>query len=434
MENPCLSKETDLTLLKDISLLYVEDDDDARLAFAELLKRKVGVLYTASNGKEGLALFKKHMPDLVLTDLAMPVMGGLAMAEAIRKLKCDVPVIIITAYNEQDFFMKAIEIGIDKYVMKPVDINILLDTLVKSAADQFTQKELALKNNYIQFVLDTHASFVIATTGSEVEYMNRSFLKYLGFESLEDFKKSHASIDNFITQIDGIVYPAMDNKNWLRYILEEPDMEHVVYLRSVIPQLCEERAFLLTCNKAPELERYIISLTDITRLEQEKTNLIRLSTTDHLTGIFNRAYITQALSSELERSRRYNTPTSLIMFDIDHFKKINDTYGHPSGDEVLKGLAAIVSDNLRSTDIFGRWGGEEFMILAPQTDIEHAGRLSEKLRAAIEMLPFNTVGPVTCSFGVTVYRKDDTFDSIAGRVDAALYESKAQGRNRTCIR
>jgi diguanylate cyclase (GGDEF)-like protein len=118
------------------------------------------------------------------------------------------------------------------------------------------------------------------------------------------------------------------------------------------------------------------------------------------------------------------------MFDIDHFKSVNDTYGHHAGDSVLCEIAALISKNVRLNDLFARWGGEEFMILVTNTVSDNARMFAEKLRHAIESHPFPDAGHVTCSFGVAQFQGDETADRFIRRVDAALYRAKARGRNR----
>ena len=118
------------------------------------------------------------------------------------------------------------------------------------------------------------------------------------------------------------------------------------------------------------------------------------------------------------------------MFDIDHFKRINDTYGHDIGDDVLVNLSELVKTCIRETDIFARWGGEEFMLLLPHTTMLNASKLAERIRAIIEKNNFPTVGTITSSFGVTQYVNTDTAETFTKRVDRALYKAKETGRNR----
>ncbi|MDP2811097.1 MAG: diguanylate cyclase [Rhodocyclaceae bacterium] len=165
-------------------------------------------------------------------------------------------------------------------------------------------------------------------------------------------------------------------------------------------------------------------------LEKLSAALEIQATTDSLTGTFNRARFSAMLAAEMERARRYGAPFGIVMVDIDHFKQINDTHGHLAGDEVLVSLSGLVGGNVRATDRLARWGGEEFMILAPNSTIGGAVDLAEKTRLAIENHDFGAAGRVTCSFGVAQYRPDDTEESITGRADDALYRAKSLGRNR----
>ncbi|MCP5048434.1 MAG: sensor domain-containing diguanylate cyclase [bacterium] len=177
----------------------------------------------------------------------------------------------------------------------------------------------------------------------------------------------------------------------------------------------------------------VFNSTDITKIKEMEEKLKLLSVTDPLTQIYNRVKFHDALNHEVKRLRRYQTELSVIMFDIDHFKSINDTYGHDVGDDVLVGLVNLVKKCIRDTDTFSRWGGEEFMLLLPYTDLENAGKLAGRIRFKIEDHTFETVGTVTCSFGVSQFIADDTVETLTKRLDNALYESKRTGRNRVTV-
>ena len=171
-------------------------------------------------------------------------------------------------------------------------------------------------------------------------------------------------------------------------------------------------------------------IRDITRRKQLEHDLETLATTDKLTQAFNRTKFHEAIKREFEIAKRYNHPLSMIMFDIDHFKRINDTYGHAAGDDVLQTLTRIVKENLRETDYLVRWGGEEFVVIAPETDMERARVLAERIRKAAEGYQFDEVGKVTISLGVTNFKDDDSEDSLIKRADDAMYTAKGKGRNR----
>ena len=171
-------------------------------------------------------------------------------------------------------------------------------------------------------------------------------------------------------------------------------------------------------------------LRDITVRKIFEQRLTQLATTDTLTGTYNRRYFNEILNSELSRAHRYGAPLILILMDVDHFKQVNDNFGHLIGDQVIIQLSAIISATLRETDVLARWGGEEFTILVPNCDDACGLRLAEKLRALIEIAEFPDVGKVTCSFGVAGFRPDDDQQTIIKRADDGLYRAKTAGRNR----
>ena len=159
-----------------------------------------------------------------------------------------------------------------------------------------------------------------------------------------------------------------------------------------------------------------------------------MSVTDRLTGIYNRGKFELELSNEIQRVNRYDSESfSLIFFDIDNFKKINDTYGHSVGDMVLIKIVSLLHDALRTTDVFARWGGEEFVIIMPHTALSNAVEAAEKLRQIIEKESIKEVGQVTCSFGVTEFLKDDDIQSLIIRADNAMYKAKKEGKNRVTV-
>jgi diguanylate cyclase (GGDEF)-like protein len=158
----------------------------------------------------------------------------------------------------------------------------------------------------------------------------------------------------------------------------------------------------------------------------------RRASTDRLTGAYNRFKFIEIFEAEFQRFSRYKSTFCLIMMDIDHFKKINDNYGHNVGDCVLAEITAMTSKIIRSTDILVRWGGEEFVVFVPSSELHSAVALAEKLRLAISEHPFSSDLKVTMSFGVAEIEKGDSLETIMARADAALYESKRTGRNKVC--
>ena len=193
------------------------------------------------------------------------------------------------------------------------------------------------------------------------------------------------------------------------------------------------------CNPIREGDRItgaVAAFHDITKirdaheaLKRANQLLARQATTDPLTGIYNRLKFDEVLMKEISRSRRHEIPLSLVMFDIDHFKAINDTCGHHIGDAVLQELSAYVLKHVRKHDYFARWGGEEFMILLTHSTVDTAWHFAEGLRAGIESLRMRGTLWVTCSFGVAQMNRTDDIFSLAKRADDALYKAKSAGRN-----
>lgn len=169
---------------------------------------------------------------------------------------------------------------------------------------------------------------------------------------------------------------------------------------------------------------------DVTERKRIEEHLRILATTDSLTGIANRQEFSRRLEDEIGRSRRYGTSFSVLMYDVDHFKLVNDTYGHLAGDKILQTVVRRVTEEIRSVDVAARWGGEEFMVLLPETDLASATVVAEKVRQAIARHPFDEVGPISASVGVAEFARGETSDSLLMRVDEALYRAKELGRNR----
>ncbi len=193
-------------------------------------------------------------------------------------------------------------------------------------------------------------------------------------------------------------------------------------------------------NHGNTVEAVCISLFDVTdtaiyqrQLNEALQRLEESNNRDGLTGIFNRRYLQERLSAEFERARRYDEPFALIMFDLDHFKKINDNFGHLGGDAVLRTVGSRITELLRKPDIFGRYGGEEFMLILPSTDISGALTLAERIRSAAQASPANwddTPIPFTISMGISIFQPHHQKpEDLVHETDLALYFSKKNGRN-----
>jgi diguanylate cyclase (GGDEF)-like protein/PAS domain S-box-containing protein len=194
--------------------------------------------------------------------------------------------------------------------------------------------------------------------------------------------------------------------------------ENIPILKTVVTLMIQQRKYILD------------SFIDISERKLMEEELRRLSITDNLTQTYNRTKHEEIIKRETERTKRYLNPLSISMFDIDHFKAVNDTFGHNVGDYVLKTIAQIVKNSLRELDYLVRWGGEEFLIIAPDTTVRGAEIMAERIRKLIESYKFDKVDKLTVSFGVTQFKEDENQDTFIKRADDAMYQAKEKGRNR----
>lgn len=416
--------------LRSMHILVVEDDRFAREQLSLLLSRFAARLSTAADGAQGLDVFKYERPDIVVTDINMPRLDGLDMAQAIKAMDPSTPVILVTAHSDTRFFLRSIDIGIDGYVVKPIDADNLLTLLAKEAKTLLDARADEDRASMFRFILDINPNFILTLHAGEVDYINRTFLDFLGAPDLETLKLGqHAG--RFL-ELDGRGFDAAD-LTWTGLMAPSEDRTHQAVFTPLPNQDDFPRTYLVSASSFPELDRTIITFTDITPLAEERRILHIRATTDALTGIANRAELAEALERECNRASRHADNICAVMFDIDHFKRVNDTYGHPAGDAVLTTLTHLVSRHVRDHDTFGRYGGEEFLLITPQTSAEEARQLAERLRGDIEKHAFPAAGHVTCSFGVAANVPGDTPKTLIARADAALYAAKEAGRNRVVV-
>lgn len=247
--------------------------------------------------------------------------------------------------------------------------------------------------------------------------MQREAFKDL-WDTIKSKKSWHGTVTNMKKDggqyiVDTTVVPILD---------VDGDITEYIAIRHDITELEETKQQLRTINKA--MKNKVDELYTMTNSLEEKANK------DNLTGINNRDSFEDSFSIEIERTKENNLPLSLMLFDIDNFKSINDTYGHQAGDNILIDMTSIISNNIKTSDLFARWGGEEFVILMVNTSLEGAMNLAEKLRGLIEVHRFNYRDQITASFGVTEFAIEDNKSTLFEKADEALYVAKKNGKNR----
>jgi len=278
---------------------------------------------------------------------------------------------------------------------------------------------------YYKNIMDTTTNIVLINNKKTIFDVNKVFFKYFyTYKSIEEFKKENDCVCNFFVEEKGYLQKEMGGAHWVDYLINNNSLNNKVK----ISIFSKEYYFSLSASMiSKELNHYSVVFTDIPEQENHKHKLEYMSITDSLTGIGNRRYYHKKIQSETVRATRYKHSLSLVMFDIDFFKKVNDNHGHAVGDEVLIEYSKLIHSLLREGDIFCRIGGEEFMVILPHATKDQAGKFAEKLRAEVES--YKKVVHITMSFGVVEYMKGEDADALYKRVDDALYKAKNSGRN-----
>ncbi|MDX1352125.1 MAG: diguanylate cyclase [Thiomicrorhabdus sp.] len=248
-------------------------------------------------------------------------------------------------------------------------------------------------------------------------------------------KQSHLEcpLADYMSQPVETIYSSMSIKAALRFIQEKHFKRVVVVneeeeLQGIVTQ--NELISLSYSNWAVIMRKFQNELQEINALlEQKSKHYEGLAARDPLTGLFNRYKFTEIFSAELTGMKARENTMSLIMLDLDHFKKINDQFGHNAGDKVLTSVAKVLEENQRQTDVICRWGGEEFLILLPSADLDKAQLIAETIREKVKQMNLIEGWVVTASFGVTQVNAKDTLETLVERADSALYQAKKNGRD-----
>lgn len=294
-----------------------------------------------------------------------------------------------------------------------------------------TQQQLMQQKRTLQSILDSQDNMIIVADRKKIHEVNISFLQFFGFYSIDDMIENFDRISSMTVEVEGYMKPEEAKSMWLENV--KADMAEGQYRLIAFKQEGTESVRYFSMKFRPlsiDSDVFVVEFSDVTALEERSKIFENRANYDPLTRIFNRRRFLELLELSMKKAQQLNQGLCVVFFDIDHFKKINDTYGHNTGDDVLKGLASLVTSTIRSTDIFARWGGEEFLILIESTTLENASILADKLRKTIMEYEFPEVKKVTCSFGVTAYQPDESGEIFISRADSALYRAKEGGRNR----
>lgn len=263
-------KKINKEFFENVSLLYVEDDEMTLSEIEFFLKKYIKNLYIAKDGEEGLALYKEHKPDMVITDIQMPRMNGLEMCEEIFKINPEAPVAVTTAYSDGDYLIKAIELGIDKYLLKPINMLEMLTVIQKSL--NLGNKKSCIENSecedYINFILESSPTFMLVLHSDKIKYASKSFLELLGHEDLNSLDKHMDNFKNLFALANTDI-----KENWMDFVMQNNSENHLVSLNSLGNCVLKNR-FYVTYKFFESTNKSVFVFIDTNRDKLNKINSI----------------------------------------------------------------------------------------------------------------------------------------------------------------
>jgi two-component system cell cycle response regulator len=447
--------------------VLVVDDVAANVRLLEArLSAEYFDVVTAMSGKDALAICERAECDLVLLDVMMPDMDGF---EVCRRLKANpathhIPVVMVTALDQPSDKVRGLDAGADDFLTKPIPELVLIARVrslarLKMVTDELrmrvlTSREIGIEAPERAAVADTGCEgrvLIVDDRPASYERIATMLAEEQTVEVEPDpaqavFHAAEGNYDLLIVSLGLENYDALRLCSQVRSLdrtrnlpilaVTEPD-NNARMLRGLeigvndfLIRPVEKNELLARARTQVRKRRYTERLRDNVQLS------IEMAITDALTGLFNRRYMESHLGTLLEQAASRGKPLSTLVLDIDFFKSINDTHGHDAGDDVLRDFALRIKRSIRGIDLACRYGGEEFVIVMPETDMAVAAMVAERLRRRIASEPFpiqqgtNSI-PVTISIGIAALRgNDDNAASLLKRADQALYRAKRDGRNR----
>ncbi len=439
------------------AVLVVDDSPENVTLLTRILQISGYRVLAACNGAEGLECAKRNKPDLILLDINMPEMDGFETSARLKadETTQDIPIIFISALDNIEDKTRAFRAGGMDYILKPfeyeevqarIDAHLALRRL-RVQLEQ-TNKELAARVEELTRSQEKLAERERRLSAFVAAMPNLSFIldeegHYLEVMSTETSKWAPASGELIGRSVEETL-PPKEAAKIAEAIHESIENGNIQVVEYKVPALKKGEHWFegrIACMEKDKHGhgRVIMMASEITERVRLYQEIQRLADQDDLTDCYNRRYFMIKAAEEIQRSRRYKDPVSMLMMDIDHFKLFNDRYGHQVGDELLRHMVSLCLLHLRAQDILARYGGEEFVVLMPETDLQGAMIASERIRNEIEKMRIkNPLGDlsITVSMGVATlprgFDETQTLDTLVKAADTALYAAKEGGRN--CVK
>jgi two-component system cell cycle response regulator len=448
-------------------LILVVDDVPANVKLLEAkLTNEYYDVITAKDGFEAIEQTKAKKPDLILLDVMMPGIDGF---ETCRRLKQDpdvshIPVVMVTALSEPSDRVAGLEAGADDFITKPINDTALFARVrslvrIKVLIDELRLRDksgsqLGMSASDYSLNLDVSGSSLMLIDDDVVQVRRMSEKLTAGGYKVTHFEDHKQALECARTEenLDLIMISTqLADIDGLRLSTQFKAIEQVRHV-PIIMLVEEDEQHLMLKGLELGVNDYLLTPVDFNEMfariktqirrkkyqEALKSNYqesVSMAVTDGLTRLYNRHYLDTHLKNLVRQAAEQQRNLAVVIMDMDHFKKVNDTYGHGAGDEVLKTLASVIVKTIRSADLAARYGGEEFVVLMPETDATRAYEAAERLRKAVEATEFvipNPESPIrkTISIGYATLQSDDTPETLLKRADVALYEAKNTGRNK----
>ncbi|HEY7978119.1 MAG TPA: PleD family two-component system response regulator [Rhizomicrobium sp.] len=442
---------------------------DDILSNVKLLEAKLTAEYfevvTAFNGIEALAKVEECDPDIILLDVMMPGMDGFEVARRIKgnPKTAHVPVVMVTALDQPSDRVAGLDAGADDFLTKPVDDAALFARVrslvrLKLMTDELRMRESTGQSMGLidpaQTLMDNNPTgriLIIEDRPESVAWFNTALSPANEVSSVDSFEEALVRVrggdyDLIVVSLGLRGFDGLRLCSQLRSLPEGRNVPILVLVsdgdRRKLTQALEMGVndYLTRPVDKNELTARVRTQLRKKRYQDRLRHNVQLSLemaiTDQLTGLHNRRYMARHLDSLISNAQKSNKPLAFLIMDIDHFKSVNDTHGHDIGDEVLREFANRISANIRGIDLACRYGGEEFVVVMPDTDVDFAYTIAERLRKSVETTPIEiSRAPgalnVTISIGIAASAGgDDNAEKLLHRADQALYRAKREGRNR----
>ena len=399
------------------TILCVEDDAVTRKLLVRLLRERFPGLLVAKDGAEGLDLFLRHRPSLVVTDILMPGLDGIQMARAIRAESPGCGIIVLTSRGDSEILLSAIETGVNDYVLKPLDPRRIFEAIDKCLRVSALERELRSAKARIETVLESigDAFFALDENGR---------ISYLNHKAEEHFRLSSRTPPDasFLT-----LFPEfLPDQPSFKEAMSAQEIRTFEHFTASLGRWHEVRVFPLGAGVS-------VYLRDITETKEAEAKIRALAFYDKLTGLPNRTLLQDRLSHAIQLRLRSRERCAVLFLDLDAFKTINDTLGHDAGDEVLKEVAKRLRGSIRNSDTAARLGGDEFVILLEgfdQPDNIHSVTHRILLALGQDIQHKDACLNITASIGISFFPEDgETVEDLLQAADTAMYHGKKRGRN-----